>query len=142
MKENLYEDFINLPIELENSSDERISSKMKISQWLNEPFLGYKIPVLWLLTAVSLHSVDVISIGLCLWYLRGLTKGKKDTFLLSNQKSKIFGFIRNRKGEICDYGISRQRKSRALKKMEEAGLIKVDRRPGRSPLVTILGIGF
>ena len=39
---------------------------------------------------------------------------------------------------LARYGVSRETKRRALAKLEAAGLIKVERRPGRATIVTLL----
>ncbi len=39
------------------------------------------------------------------------------------------------------FGVDRNSKYRALGWLEDAGLIEVERRPGRPPIVTIVGIG-
>ena len=39
---------------------------------------------------------------------------------------------------LKSWGVSRMRKSRALRKLEQAGLVRVESRPRRSPLVTLL----
>jgi hypothetical protein len=41
--------------------------------------------------------------------------------------------------KLAAMGVSRQMKWRALQRLEQAGLIKVERRERRSPLVTLLG---
>jgi hypothetical protein len=58
-----------------------------------------------------------------LWYLYRLKKSK--SFVLA--QARLDGF-----------GITRQAKYRALEALEAAGLISVQRRPKKSPLVTIL----
>ena len=60
-----------------------------------------------------------------LWHLSGLHKSK--TFKLSN-------------GNCEEVSITRQAKYEILKQMEDAGLIKVKRRNGASPVVTILDV--
>ena len=62
-------------------------------------------------------------VGLALWHIRGLRKA--DTFIVSNIM-------------LQDWGILPDAKRRALRKLEEAGLIRVERRGKRSPSVTLL----
>jgi hypothetical protein len=58
-----------------------------------------------------------------LWYLYRLKKSK--SFVLA--QARLDGF-----------GITRQAKYRALEALEAAGLISVERRPKKGPVVTIL----
>ena len=62
-------------------------------------------------------------LGMCLWLLRGLRKS--DTFVLSN----VF---------LQEHGIHPDAKWRALRKLELAGLVSVERRGKKNPMVTIL----
>ena len=58
-----------------------------------------------------------------LWYLYRLKKSR--TFVLAQ-------------GRLNGFGISRWAKCHALKALEAAGLVSVERRPKKSPVVTIL----
>jgi len=60
-----------------------------------------------------------------IWLLHLAWKRKCTTFGLSNTA-------------LARYGVSRETKRRALAKLEAAGLIKVERRPGRATIVTLL----
>ena len=44
-------------------------------------------------------------------------------------------------GALAKYGISRRAKRLALKQLEAVGLIVVERRPRRTPIVTVLHLG-
>ena len=66
-------------------------------------------------------------LGTCLWFLRGL-KGS-DSFLVSNMVAQ-------------EWGLLPDAKSRALRKLEMAGLIAVERRGKRSPRVTLVLTNF
>ena len=68
-------------------------------------------------------GVKALLVGLALWHLSGLRRA--DTFIVSNLM-------------LQDWGIQPDAKSRALRKLEEAGLIRVERRGKRSPLVTLV----
>ena len=63
--------------------------------------------------------------GLVLWWLKGLKK-RKDDLLVGN------------KGLLCWFGLDYRAKSRALKSLEQAGLITVQRSLGKLPIVTIV----
>jgi hypothetical protein len=62
-------------------------------------------------------------VGLALWHIKGLRRA--DTFVVSNLM-------------VREWGIQADAKRRALRKLEKAGLIKVERRGKRSPLVTLV----
>jgi hypothetical protein len=86
-----------------------------------ELFLKGPIPLRWLQTAQKLDG-QCLAVGIALWYLHGLKKRK--TVALGNGV----------------FHITRQAKSRCLRKMEAAGLVKVDQKPGAYPVVTILDL--
>ena len=86
------------------------------------PFIRGPIDLNWLAKARE-HGVSALWLGLGLWYLRGLRKA--DSFLVSNVMFKA-------------WGLKPDAKSRALRALEGAGLIRVERRGKRSPHVTIL----
>jgi hypothetical protein len=68
-------------------------------------------------------GVKALLVGLALWHIKGLRKS--DTFIVSNLM-------------LRDWGIQADAKSRALRKLERAGLIRVERQGKRSPQVTLL----
>ena len=70
--------------------------------------------------------MKALLVGLALWHIRGLRKA--DTFIVSNLM-------------LQDWGIQPDAKRRALRALEKAGLIKVERRGKRSPQVTSCGRG-
>jgi DNA-binding transcriptional ArsR family regulator len=85
-------------------------------------FIAGPIPVSWVCHASKL-GVKTLLVGLALWHIRGLRK--LNTFTVSNLM-------------LRDWGIQADAKSRALRKLEMAGLITVERRGKRSPQVTLL----
>jgi hypothetical protein len=87
-----------------------------------ERFLKGPVPMSWLAAAARLPG-KALAVGLALWRLAGATKSQ--TILLSTT-------------EVALLGVDRNAKSRALRMLEMAGLISVERRPGRLPRVTIL----
>jgi DNA-binding transcriptional ArsR family regulator len=86
-------------------------------------FLKGPIPWSWITAAAALPSRALL-VGLCLWRLVGAMKN--DTVSFGNS-------------DLQPLGIDRATKSRALRALERAGLIKVARQPGRFPKVTLLG---
>ena len=85
-------------------------------------FIAGPIDVSWVCQARQL-GVTALLVGLALWHLKGLRKA--DTLIVSNIM-------------LQDWGIEPDAKARALRKLEEAGLIRVERRGKGSPLVTLI----
>lgn len=93
-----------------------------------EYFLRGPIPLDWLATA-SLASGrgSGLKVSLVIWYLSGLSQQAKTVKL----KSSV----------LRAFGVDRHSVYRGLIRLESAGLVSVERHPGRLPLVTILGSG-
>ena len=91
---------------------------------LGEQFLKGPIPLDWIKTAARLPSKS-FHVGIILWYLAGIKRQR--TIPISNSITKRFG-------------IGRSTKYRGLRALECAGLVSICHQPGRSPLVTILGV--
>lgn len=85
-------------------------------------FLKGPIPWSWIAAAAALPSRGLL-VGLCLWRLVGAMKN--DTISFGNS-------------DLRQLGIDRATKSRALRALESACLIKVAHQPGRFPTVTVL----
>jgi hypothetical protein len=85
-------------------------------------FIAGPVDVSWVCKASRL-GVKALLVGLALWHLRGLRKA--DTFIVSNVM-------------LEDWGIWPDAKGRALRKLEQTGLIKVERRGKHSPQVTLI----
>ena len=85
-------------------------------------FLHPKVQLVWIEKAAEL-GLHVLVVGLLLQF-RKLLLGKDSVTLPKEFLSK--------------FGVSRGTKRRALKKLEEAGLIRVAQETGRSPLITVL----
>jgi DNA-binding transcriptional ArsR family regulator len=83
------------------------------------------IPADWLAAAARLPGKS-LHVGIALWHAAGLQSSK--TVFFSNVSALRFGLDRNAK-------------YRALIWLEEAGLVRVERKPGRSPRVTLLNRG-
>ncbi len=65
-------------------------------------------------------------VAIALWYLSGLTRQAKSV--------KLSGAV------LREMGIERHAGYRGLEVLEAAELVSVERHPGRSPVVTILGV--
>jgi hypothetical protein len=85
-------------------------------------FLKGPIPQIWLSRAASLPGKS-LHVGLSVWFLAGMTKSR--SVRLSARVSRAFG-------------VDRHAKYRALRWLEDAGLVTVVRRSGCSPIVTLL----
>jgi len=85
-------------------------------------FIAGPIDVAWLSQASKL-GVTALWVGLALWFVRGLRGA--DSFLVSNLMMR-------------DWGVLPDAKSRALRKLEQAGLIAIEGRGKRSPRVSLV----
>jgi DNA-binding transcriptional ArsR family regulator len=85
-------------------------------------FIAGPVDIAWLSEARKL-GVTALWVGLGLWFLRGLRHS--DTNIASNLI-------------MLEFGVQPDAKSRALRKLEKAGLITIERRGKRSPRVTLV----
>ncbi len=103
----------------------RTGSKRLPRHKAGQKFLKGPIPLDWLSTAANLPGKS-LHVAIAIWFTASLKKSP--TVSLSNLASLPFGLDRNAK-------------YRALQWLEAAGLIAVDRKLGRSPMVTLLEVG-
>jgi hypothetical protein len=89
---------------------------------IRDRFIKGPISVPWVRRASRL-GVKALLVGLALWYVKGLRNSP--TFKLSNLM-------------VREWGIQPDAKRRALHKLEQAGLISIERRGKRSPQVTLI----
>ncbi len=82
-----------------------------------------KVPGLWVERLVEARYVATYRVALHVLHRHWKSSGKP--FTLSN-------------GAIAMEGVTRFRKWRALAELEQLGLISIERRPSRSPRITIL----
>jgi hypothetical protein len=85
-------------------------------------FIAGPIDVAWICQASHL-GVKALLVGLALWHLKGLRK--TDTFIVSNLM-------------LEEWNIQPDAKCRALRTLERAGLVRIERRGKRSPQVTLV----
>ena len=85
-------------------------------------FIAGPIDVSWVVQAKRLGATPLL-VGLALWHLKKLRQS--DTFTVSNVM-------------LQEWGVQPDAKSRALRALESAGLIRVERRGKRSPLVALI----
>jgi hypothetical protein len=89
---------------------------------IRNKFIAGPVDVAWVCQASHL-GVKALLVGLALWHIRGLRRA--DTFTVSNLM-------------VQNWGIQPDAKRRALRALEKAGLIKIERRGKRSPQVTLV----
>jgi DNA-binding transcriptional ArsR family regulator len=87
-----------------------------------DKFIAGPIDVSWVCQTSRL-GVKALLVGLALWHLKGLRRD--NSFLVSNLM-------------LQEWGIQPDAKRRALRALEKAGLIRVERRGKRSPQVTLV----
>ena len=87
-----------------------------------ELFLRGPIPLEWLVRAAALPG-KTLNVAIALWWHHGMAKDQP--FKLTRRALKYLNVERDAAGM-------------ALTRLEQAGLIQVDRKPGRRPTVTIL----
>jgi hypothetical protein len=91
-----------------------------------ERFLKGPIPWTWLSRAAQAQERGkALHVGNALWFLAGVKR--KRTVTLSSRP-------------LRELGVKRHAVYRALRALEKAGLVSVERHPGRQPVVTILEI--
>ena len=88
-------------------------------------FLAGPVPLSWLRLACLLPGQQVLVVSLALWFLAGL-RDRRHGLELTMDTLRRFGLE------------DRMAKSRGLEALEQAGLIVVERRPGRDSLVSLL----
>ena len=70
-------------------------------------------------------GIAAIRVGLAVWYAAGVRKSLTVTFTETWR---------------APLGLSRYQAKRGLRQLEEAGLITIERREGKAPHVTIIGL--
>lgn len=82
-----------------------------------------KVPWIWYERLLKARRASTYQVGLYVLYLQWKSGGQP--FALAN-------------GGLASLGVSRWRKWRALHELECLGLIQVERRPRRSPVISVL----
>ena len=88
-----------------------------------ERFLKGPIPMAWIGAAARLPG-KALHVGVAIWHIAGLT-GQ--------------AVVRMERSALESLGIGREAWLRGLERLEGAGLIDVERKPGRRTIVTIRG---
>ena len=111
-------------VEVEESSSPKGAFVGDRAGWIEGKFIRSRIPLSWLTPACALPG-KALATGLALWYLSGLRKGRKDGLRLTTKVLERFH-------------VDRSAKCRALKALEKAGLVRVERKARKNPVVTIV----
>jgi hypothetical protein len=85
-----------------------------------------QVPLWWAEQAAQ--ATDTRKAMVWVWLMRLNFETRSKTFSLPNAR-------------LLKCGVSRFTKGRALQELEAAGLIRVSRKPGKSPVVTLLYLG-
>lgn len=88
-----------------------------------EAFLRGPVSLAWLQAAARLPGC-ALAVGVALWHLAGL-RGTQEHLTLSSER-------------LVPFGVSRHAKDRALRHLVAEGLVRVERKKGRSPRVTLV----
>ena len=87
-------------------------------------FLRGPIPLEWLAAAAKLPG-KTIHVGIALWWLRGMAAGKP--FKLTQIA-------------LTAMNVERDAERAGLTRLEQAGLVRVERKPGQRPTISILDL--
>ncbi|MBS4011260.1 MAG: hypothetical protein KGZ72_10955 [Roseovarius sp.] len=85
-------------------------------------FIKGPLPLEWMQAAARMPG-RTLQVALVLWYLVGLKRS--DTVRLSSE-------------QLDAVGVSRDAKYDALQRLSATGLVTVEQRPGRAPVVTVV----
>ncbi len=97
------------------------SSAKKVDYFIKGP-----IPLNWLAKASALGGKGPLAVGLVVWFLAGLKKTRSELKLTTKNLLRL--------------GVNRKLAYRGVKKLEQAGLLRVTRKHGSSPVVSILDV--
>lgn len=93
-----------------------------------ERFLRGPIPMAWINAASKAAGKGSgLKVAIAIWYLSGLNRQAKTIKLSSSVLAKM--------------GVKRHAGYRGLEALENAGLVRVERQDGRSPMVTLIRAG-
>ena len=103
-----------------------MSERESASDWIDGPFLRGPLPLSWLSSACSIPGGNALAVALAIWFVAGCEK-RRDQLKLTTKTLNLFG-------------VNPSAKSRALEALKRAGLIDVQTKRGKNPLVTILQV--
>jgi hypothetical protein len=104
-------------------SEQSIRRRMKQQESRQDGFIKGPLPLPWIIAATALPGRYPLAVAMMIWFRAGLEK--------TSIKLRLTRKMLER------FGINRQAGYRALAALEDAGLVTVDRKSGRCPLVSI-----
>jgi hypothetical protein len=107
----------------ERLSESSLERRRKRANNRATEFLAGPINVAWLKRAIAIRGKHAVSVGLAIWFLRGMLKRTTDLSL--------------NPATLNRFGIDRFASYRGIRALENAGLILVRRHRGQSPLISI-----
>lgn len=115
-----------LPVRNMTNSEKRLRLDFGTGKLVSNPkkklFLRGPVPMDWLSQAAELPG-KTLNVALAIWWLNGMTQ------------SEYFKLTRKSLNLLC---IKRDAASISLKRLEGAGLIKVQRKVGQRPIISIV----
>lgn len=115
-----------LPVRNMTNSEKRLRLDFGTGKLVSNPkkklFLRGPVPMDWLSQAAELPG-KTLNVALAIWWLNGMTQ------------SEYFKLTRKSLSLLC---IKRDAASISLKRLEGAGLIKVQRKVGQRPIISIV----
>lgn len=117
-----------LPVRNMTNSEKRLRLDVATGKLVSNPkkklFLRGPVPMDWLSQAAELPG-KTLNVALAIWWINGMTQ------------SESFKLTRKSLSLLC---IKRDAASTSLKRLEGAGLIKVQRKVGQRPVISILNL--
>jgi hypothetical protein len=115
-----------LPVKSMTNSEKRLRLDFATGKLVSNPkkklFLRGPVPMDWLSQAAELPG-KTLNVAIAIWWLNGMTQ------------SESFKLTRKSLSLLC---IKRDAASISLKRLEGAGLIKVQRKVGQRPIISIV----
>jgi len=104
---------------------QKVPSTLRTPKRIQGEFLKGPIPLNWLTIASELRGKSPLAVALAVWFQVGRRKSME--VVLTSAVLERFG-------------VKRKAKYTALHSLEVAGLLRVQRRPRRNPIVTVLDV--
>jgi hypothetical protein len=134
MTSNLYPDFFNdlnrlrlptAPADLGMGTTPTLMPSPPKPKRIKGEFLKGPIPLNWLTAAAKLRGKAPLTVALAIWFEAGRKRSKE---------------IRLTAAILRRFGVNRKAKYTALASLENAGLVRIQRRPRKNPIVTVLDL--
>jgi len=131
---NLYPDFFNdldrlrlptTPADMGMGTTPPPMASPPMPKRIKGEFLKGPIPLNWLSVASRLRGKAPLAVALAIWFEAGRKRSKE---------------VRLTTAILARFGVHRKAKYTALASLEKAGLVRVQRRPRKNPIVTLLDV--